>query len=181
MTVRADEASAALADIEAIARRVKQSAIYRVSGVILMGWGPLIVIGNVCELFAGRWTIPVWAALDLFGAAMTVALIARANRGRGAPWLQIHAFALFFAFGLAWSGPLGRFTPRQDDAFWPMLFLFGYSLAGLFFGRAFVWLGLGLGALVLAGYIWAGESYNLYLAAVNGGGFILCGYWMRRA
>ncbi len=181
MTLGADEASAALADIEAITRRVKQSAVYRVSGLILMGWGALIVLGNLAELFAGRWTGRVWIGLDLFGVSMTVALMARAIRGRSASWLPLQAFALFFAFGLAWSGPLGKFGPREADAFWPMLFLFGYSLAGLFFGRAFIWLGVVLGALVLAGYLWAGESYNIYLAAVHGGGFILCGYWMRRA
>jgi hypothetical protein len=40
---------------------------------------------------------------------------------------------------------------------------------------------LGLSALVLVGYLWSGEWFNLWLAAVNGGGFILCGGWMRRA
>ena len=42
-------------------------------------------------------------------------------------------------------------------------------------------LGLGLTALILAGYVWAGAAFPLWLAAVSGGGFILCGLWMRRA
>jgi hypothetical protein len=54
------------------------------------------------------------------------------------------------------------------------------ALAGLWFGAAFAALGLGLSALALAGYLWSGEGFNLWLAAVNGGGFILCGLWMRR-
>jgi hypothetical protein len=97
------------------------------------------------------------------------------------PWRFLAAFALFVAFGLLWSVGFGRFGPRELDAFWPTLFLFGYALAGLWFGAAFAALGLGLSALVLAGYLWSGEWFNLWLAAVNGGGFILCGLWMRRA
>ena len=42
-------------------------------------------------------------------------------------------------------------------------------------------IGLGLTALVLAGYVWSGAAFPLWLAAVSGGGFILCGLWMRRA
>jgi len=38
-----------------------------------------------------------------------------------------------------------------------------------------------LTGLILAGYFWSGEWFNLWLAIVNGGGFVLCGLWMRRA
>ncbi|HEY5207798.1 MAG TPA: hypothetical protein VIJ63_24840 [Roseiarcus sp.] len=33
----------------------------------------------------------------------------------------------------------------------------------------------------LAGYVWSGAAFPLWLAAVSGGGYILCGLWMRRA
>jgi hypothetical protein len=62
-------------------------------------------------------------------------------------------------------------------AFWPTLFLFGYALAGLWFGAAFSAIGLGLTALILAGYVWSGAAFSLRLAVVCGGGFILCGLW----
>ena len=74
----------------------------------------------------------------------------------------------------------GEDGPREQDAFWPTLFLFGYALTGLFFGRAFTLIGIGLAALIVAGYEWLGVGYVLYLALVNGGGLMLCGYWMRR-
>jgi len=66
-------------------------------------------------------------------------------------------------------------------AFWPTLLLFGYALAGLWFGAAFSAIGLGLTALILMRYVWAGTAFALWLALVTGGGFILCGLWMRRA
>jgi hypothetical protein len=67
------------------------------------------------------------------------------------------------------------------DAFWPTLFMLGYTLAGLWFGLAFTALGLVLTALILAGYFWSGEWFSLWLAIFNGGGLILCGVLMRRA
>jgi hypothetical protein len=181
VTLNADEAGAALADIESIASRVKQSSIYRTSGLILIGWGALVAVGNLAEPFAGRWAGGIWIALNLLGVAMTIFLLSRSRQGGGAPIRTMAAFALFFAFGLAWSLLLGKMGPREQDAFWPTLFLFGYALAGLFFGRAFTLLGIGLAALILAGYEWVGAGLGVYLAAVNGGGLMLCGYWMRRA
>ena len=55
-------------------------------------------------------------------------------------------------------------------------------MSGLLLGAAFVAIGLGLAALVVAGYLWTGETFNLWLAAVTGFGFgfIACGLWMRR-
>jgi hypothetical protein len=181
VTLSADDASAALADIESIARRVKQSSIYRASSLILIGWGVLVALGNLAELFAGPWTPRVWIALNILGVAMTIGLLARARHAGAEPWRALAGFALFFAFGFVWSLLLGKMGPREQDAFWPTLYLFGYALAGLFFGRAFTLIGVGLATLVVAGYEWLGAGYGLYLALVNGGGLMLCGYWMRRA
>jgi len=79
------------------------------------------------------------------------------------------------------SDLIGRFGPRERMAFWPTLFLFGFSVAGLWFGAAFTLMGLGLAALVVAGYLWSGDAFPLWQAVVTGLGFILCGLWMRRA
>jgi hypothetical protein len=181
MTIDREEADATLNEIEAITRRVKQSSIYRASSLVIIFWGVVIVAGNVAALFAGRWTGYVWLALDLAGVAGTVAILARAPKSLGQGVRILLAFVLFFIFGFAWSTLLGKFGPRELDAFWPTLFMFGYALAGLWFGRAFTLLGVGLAALILIGYFWSGDAFDLYLAAVNGGGLILCGLWMRRA
>jgi MFS family permease len=181
VTIDRDAADAMLAEIAAIARRVRQSAIYRASGLILMFWGGVVVAGNVAGMFAGRWAGYSWAALDLLGVAGTLALLARTREGRALGPRMVAGVALFAAFGFAWSEVIGRFGPRELDAFWPTLFLFGYALAGLWLGRAFIAIGVGIAALVVAGYCWAGAAFEPYLAAVNGGGLVLCGLWMRRA
>jgi hypothetical protein len=176
-----DEASAALADIESIAQRVKQSSVYRASSLILIGWGALVAFGNLAAPFAVPWTPKLWIAINIVGVGMTIALLARIRQAGAGPWRAFVAFALFFAFGLVWSNVLGKMGPREQDAFWPTLFMFGYATAGLFIGRAFTLIGIGVAALIVAGYEWWGAGYDLYLALVNGGGLILCGFWMRRA
>jgi hypothetical protein len=181
VTLSADDASAALADIESITRRVKQSSIYRTSSLILIGWGALVAVGDLAALFAGPWSGKVWIALNSIGAGTTIALLFKTRHAVVAPARTLAAFGLFFAFGLVWSLLLGKMGPRELAAFWPTLFLFGYALAGLFFGRAFTLIGVGLAALIVGGYECVGAGYDLYLAIVNGGGLMLCGYWMRRA
>ena len=104
---------------------------------------------------------------------------------RGArSWLAprfVLAFALFYGFGLVWSEVIGGLGPRQMDAFWSTLFLFGYALAGLWFGAAFAVFGLGLTALIIAGYLWSGDWFPLWMVFAHGGGMVLRGLWMRRA
>jgi hypothetical protein len=90
------------------------------------------------------------------------------------------AFALFVAFGIFCSW-LGHFTPRQMGTFWPIYFMLAYTIAGLWAGYAFVTIGLGITALTLIGYFFAGDWFNLWMAFVDGGGLVLGGLWMRRS
>jgi hypothetical protein len=183
MTISPNEAGAMLADVDAIVAKVKQSRLYRRIGEITILWGAIILCGHLLSAAAPRWSPWDWRAADALGVAATIVLVARGRRSQGlrVPLRTLAAFALFFVFGLLWSVLLGRFGPRELDAFWPTLVLFGYALAGLWLGAVLAALGLGLSALIVAGYFWSGEWFHLWLALVNGGGFILCGLWMRRA
>ena len=182
MTISPNEAGAILAEVESIVAKVKQSRRYRLTGGLLILWGAIVAAADLICFLWPRASVWTWVAANALGAAASFAMF----RGgpdvpRRIPWRFLAAFALFVAFGLLWSVGFGRFGPRELDAFWPTLFLFGYAIAGLWFGAAFAALGLTLSALILAGYLWSGEWLNLWLAAVNGGGFVLCGLWMRRA
>jgi hypothetical protein len=183
MTISPNEAGAMLADVDAIVAKVKQSRLYRRIGEVTILWGAIIVFGHLLGAAAPSWSPWDWRAADALGVAATIVLVARGRPSQGlrVPLRTLAAFALFFVFGLIWSVLLGRFGPRELDAFWPTLVLFGFTLAGLWLGAAFTALGVGLTALIVAGYFWSGEWFNLWLAVVNGGGFILYGLWMRRA
>jgi hypothetical protein len=182
MTMDAAQAGAILAEVDSIVAKVRQSRLYRLTGALLVLWGAIVIAADLIGFAWPRWSVWTWAATNALGAAASFFMLrAGADVPRRMPWRFLAAFALFVAFGLLWSVGIGRFGPRELDAFWPTLFLFGYALAGLWFGAAFTALGLGLSALIVAGYFWSGEWFTLWLAAVNGGGFILCGLWMRRA
>ncbi len=181
MTIRSDEAAATLADIESVVAKVKQSRIYRDAALVIILWGFVDLARDLMIALEPEWFGPRWFLVDLVGVVGTLALLRyRATPAGRFPLRVLAAFALFYAFGWIWSHLIGRFGPREEMAFWPTLFLFGYSLAGLWFGAAFAAIGLGLAALVVAGYLWTGETFNLWLAAVTGFGFIACGLWMRR-
>jgi hypothetical protein len=55
-----------------------------------------------------------------------------------------------------------------------------YTIFGLWFGNAFIAIGVAITVLTLIGYFFIGEPFPLWIAFVNGGGLIFGGLWMRR-
>jgi len=65
------------------------------------------------------------------------------------------------------------------DAFWPIYFMMVYTIAGLWFGYAFVAIGVGITALTLIAFL-----RRRLVQSVDGGGgraAHLGGLWMRRS
>jgi hypothetical protein len=177
------EAASALSDISEIARRVRQSTVYRLASLILITWGTLTFAGYLVTWLSPRSAFYAWAAVYIAGIAGTIA-ISVSNRLRSGirtlDFRMFAAFLLFVAFGIfcCW---LGRFGPRQLGTFWPIYFMLVYTIVGLWVGQAFVAIGLGIIALTLVGYFFAGDVFDLWMAFVNGGGLVLGGLWMRRS
>jgi hypothetical protein len=181
MKIDAQSAAASLADIDTIVARLKQSSFYRGASTLIIIWGVLVCGGYVASSFAPRAAVYIWIVVNSAGLIATIAMGLRYRRiGADFDWRMIIAILLFFALGLVCSR-MGHFGPRENDAFWPILFMFGYALAGLWLGRAFICLGVGVAALSFAGFLWVERWFDLYLALVDGGGMILAGLWMRRA
>jgi hypothetical protein len=177
------EADAELAAIEDVVGRVRQSAIYRVSGAIVAMWGVLqflqFGVMSLAPAHARGWC---WLFVDGLGVALTLVMLRRAGPAKLARLGRaLAAFALFYGFGFLWSNALFHFDGHEMAVFWHTLFLFGYCLAGLWFGLGFLAIGLGLTALIFAVYLFAGAAFWPLLALVTGCGYILCGLWMRRA
>jgi hypothetical protein len=183
MMMDSKEAIAALGEIEAITRRVRQSNFYRISSIIMVLWGVLTALGNVITFVAPVWAKLAWAGVYVLGVAGTV-VAARWENSRAATrpfdMRVLAAYMLFFAFGFLWTVGLVQLPPRLLDVFWPTYFMLAYAIAGLWFGIAFFMIGLAIAALTLVGYFWAGPWFELWMAAVNGGGLVLGGLWMRR-
>ncbi len=84
------------------------------------------------------------------------------------------------AFGLLVVIVLGPVSLRRQDAFWPLLFMLGYVLAGNWVGRFFILCGVSVAALTVAGYLWTGAWFPLWMAATMAGALIGSGLWLRR-
>ena len=178
------EAAQALSDIEQIVQRVRQSRTYDIASQMMILWGVLVFAGNIATFVSPRHGGYIWIGVNALGATGSIAISVFRFPGAGGPGFDLRmtfAFLLFFAFGLLASAVFGHFGPREMGAFWPIYFMLFYCLAGLWFGRAFVAIGLGITVLTLIGYFFVtGGGFLLWMAAVNGGGLILGGLWMRR-
>jgi hypothetical protein len=183
MTIDSRQAIEAHNEIDAIVRRVRQSTIYNVSSLMLIMWGALVMVGNIASYLWPREGGFIWIAVNVAGVAGSFAVGAfesRRTRMRSFDLRSVAALALFFGFGILWSIGLGHFTPRQLGVFWPTYSMMVYTIVGLWVGWAFVAIGLGITALTLTGYFFAGNWFDLWMAVVNGGGLVLGGFWMRR-
>jgi cation transport ATPase len=184
VSIESREAAAALDDIEQIARRVRQSTIYRLSSLLIMMWGVLVFAGNLATWLSPRTAGYAWIAVYIAAILGSFAVSAYDHARTGVRSFDVRMLAallLFFAFGFFCVAVLGHFTPRQQGTFWPIYFMLVYTIVGLWIGPAFIAIGLGITALTLIGYFLIGEAFPLWMAFVNGGGLLLGGLWMRRS
>lgn len=184
-SIDAREAAQALSDINDIVRRVRQSRTYDVASQMIILWGVLVLAGNLLNYGWPRQGAAIWIGVNLLGVVGSLAIAFSFARRKGRQRVGVRilvAFVMVFAFGILASCVLGHFGPREMATFWPIYSMLFYCIAGLWFGYAFLALGLGISALVLIGYFFiTGDAFLLWMAAVNGGGLILSGLWMRRA
>jgi len=177
------EASAALSEIDEMVRRVRQSRIYDRASLIAVACGLLVVAGNLANYVVPRYGGVIWITVNLLNvvvvAAMSIVDYPKTAR-RTVDFRVLAAFVLFFAFGILATSVLGHFGPREMGVFWPIYFMLFYCLAGLWFGWAFIAIGLSITVLTLIGYFFiTGFTFLLWMAVVNGGGLIVSGLWMR--
>ncbi len=178
------QATEALTDIDGIVRRVRQSRIYNFSSLMLIMWGALVFAGYVTSYIWPRTGGLHWIVLDVIGLAGSLAIGASTRQRDGVNTFDTRfliASVLLIVFGCILSIGVGHLRPRQMDAFWPIYFMMVYAIVGLWFGYAFVAIGVGITALTLIGYFFAGDWFNLWMAVVDGGGLMLGGLWMRRS
>jgi hypothetical protein len=177
------EASAALSDISAMIQRVRQSRIYELASQFMVVAGVFVVVGNLLTYAVPRYAIYIWPSINVLTIVVSAVISTFDRRRTGLRSFDSRAFVafvLFYAFGLFCSVVLGHYGGREMGAFWPIYFMLFYCIAGLWFGRAFIYIGLGITALTLIGYFFiTGDLFLIWMAMVNGGGLILSGLWMR--
>jgi hypothetical protein len=179
------QAAEALADIDDMVHRVRQSRVYDLASQMMILWGGLVFAANIATWLWPHQGYYFWIAVYILGIAGSFAISASNQSSSGVRSFDARmlvAFLMFIAFGFFCSLVLGHFTPRQQGAFWTIYFMLFYALAGLWFGRAFIVIAAAITALTLIGYFFVtGDTFLPWMAVVNGGGLIVGGLWMRRS
>ena len=65
--IDSQQASEALADIDEIARRVRQSRIYNLASLMLIMWGALVFAGYLGSFLLPRYAGYIWIAVECGG------------------------------------------------------------------------------------------------------------------
>jgi hypothetical protein len=172
-----EHAAAALRDIAEADRRTFQAVFYARSSTLLMLWGVITACGYCFAFMQPHRAGLGWLMLDGTGVVATAAMLGRRDRLSTQILLAFLAMIVFGVLVVTVLGPLGE---RRLNAFWPLLFMLGYVLAGIWVGRFFILCGASVAALTLAGFFWSGPWFALWMAAVNGGALLLGGWWLRR-
>jgi hypothetical protein len=177
------QASAALDDIDAIVRRVRQSRVYQIASLIVTIRGALVFVAYILNYTWPRQGYTIWTAINLVGLVVSTAVGVLINARSGVrtfPVRSLFTFLLIGAFGVFCSVMLGHFGPRQMIVFWAIYGMLFYAIAGLWFGYAFIVIAACTSALTLIGYYYVGSVFLLWMAVAHGGGLMLGGLWMRR-
>jgi len=178
------QASEALADIDDVVQRVRQSRIYQISGLIVAMWGVLLFAAYIANYTSPRQGYTIWTVTNLAGLALTIAIGVFSNirsGGKPFPTRSLITFLLIGAFGVFCSVVLGHFGPRQMITFWALYGMLFYAIAGLWFGYAFIVIAICTTILTLIGYYHVDAAFLLWMAVAHGGGLIAGGLWMRRS
>ena len=182
MSMTPEDAASALNAIHETERRTSRAVLYRQCSAALFLWGGICFVGYAHGQFNPTQAGVVWLALQIAGFIGTTLLLrSRARPGHGAAqrWRFMAALLFVMAFGMLVVGLLGPLSGRQIDAFWPLLFMLAYAVAGLWVGRFFVVCAGAVVALTLIGYAWSGPWFSLWMAVTEGVGLCCGGAWLR--
>jgi hypothetical protein len=184
------EAGEALRDIERVHRRTALAGGYSrasphliLSGII---WAAGYAATGLTE--PAQWA-SFWIPLSLVGVIGNYVIAYRGHRPeagnpaartvQAAQGLWMTAVMMVFIVS---TYLLFRPTDPVPYLVFPALLLaLTYSIIGAMGMRRFLWIGVGVFAVTIAGMVFARESIVLWVAAAGGGGLILGGLWLRKA
>jgi len=182
MAIDPEDAASALSDLERVELRTRELVRYSFAAPYHLIWGVLVAFGYLAEYHRPEWGWAIWSAV-LFGGVfggVVFRLWRSRTTGRPADYRFLWAQIAVVAFGALWTGLFTDATPRQLNALWPSFFMFWMVIFGIFFGRFYAILGLGVTALTAIGYQWAGGLFLPWMAVVAGGALIASGLYLRR-
>jgi len=196
MEIGKKEAEAALKEIASVSEKTKRAISTGPAPEILMLWGIVWLFGNGSAQFAPQFVGVVWPVLAVVGSIGSSWLgIRHARRitnidGTADPALKriFWFWLVLFLYATVWIAILnpaggersGATIARQVGAFFTTIPMFAYVVGGLWFGRFYIWLGLGVTLVTLVGLFGFPGYFWIGMAVFGGGALLLSGLHMRR-
>jgi hypothetical protein len=177
-----DEAAAALDDIQLIVAHTRRAIVAAHTAEHLIVWGVAWMLGFGAVQFTNWNPGLIWLPVGLVGGAFSAWIGVRAGRRVASPVAgRIFLFlAVLLGFAVAWLWILHPFNERNVGVYVATVFMFSYVAGGLWFGRFFVVLGVGVTALALAGVRLAPGWLDLIMGLGGGGALTASGLYIRR-
>jgi hypothetical protein len=177
------EAQQIIAEVEVIRASVKRSSTYIALSRLTIFWGVLTLFGDIFTQFYGPFAPLVWKIIYLIGFTplVTSSLGWPGGKQKGRfNYRVLLGACMFIGFGILTTNVIGQFAPRQLSVFWPVYYMIGYSIVGLFIGDVLVAIGLVISGLTIVTYFVVQQYFDLTLALVDGVGLIVAGRWMQK-
>ncbi|MGD2148631.1 MAG: hypothetical protein PVH41_18190 [Anaerolineae bacterium] len=186
MDISPSEAQEALAAIDVVAHKTRQSIAGSGAYVTLISTGIVWLGGFMATQFLPEGIIPyVWLGLSIVGGTLGTVMGLRAGRRVrspsaagmakriGLPWL------LLVVYGGATIAVLWPMDGTQLTVLVAQFVMVGHMAMGLLFSFAAVWWVLPITALVLIGYFLVPGWFYLWMSLLGGGGMIALGLYIR--
>lgn len=184
MQIDPASARSALDDIALVEARTAQAAIYGASSAMAILWGIVVAVAYVANQYLPGIVGATWLVAWTTGFAGSAFISWRWKRASSKQhrvtirFVAAQMVLILFGFLFLWLLPPS--SPRQVAAFFPLVFMMGYVIAGLWLGRFFVVCGILVSALTVLGYLYSGPWLPLWMAIANGGALIAGGLYLRR-
>lgn len=186
MNVSPDEAAEALAAIQAVTKKTRQSIARSGASIFLIVTGIVWLVGFLATQFlSGEIVAYIWIGISLLGTALSIPLGMRLGpRVRGPKTdVSVKRASLFWLllvfYGIA-AIAVARPTDGKQITMLIILFIMiGQLSMGLLLSFSSTWWALPITALALVGYFLLPGIFYLWMAVLVGGGMIALGLYIR--
>jgi hypothetical protein len=182
MTPTREEAAVALDDVQRVLARTRRAIVAAHVADYFQIWGLAWMAGFGASHFTDWPDGWIWLPVVAVGVTLSVLSGLRSRRSvESSDRVRVFWFLLaLVAFGAVWAVILHPFNVRHFGVYIATLFMFAYVAGGIWFGRFFVVLGLGVTGVALIGVLAAPALLDLLMAAAGGGSLFAGGLYIRR-
>ena len=177
-----NDAAVMLDDVERVIARTRRAIVAAHVADYFIIWGIAWIAGFGASHFTNWHEGWIWLPVSLVGTILSVMVGLRSRRViESDDRTRIFWFFLVLVlFGATWAVILHPFNVRNVGLYIATLFMFAYVAGGLWFGRFFVVLGLGVTAIAVIGVVAAPGVVDLLMAVCGGGALLAAGLYIRR-